>query len=417
MIILNANKISKQFGGQALFDDASFVVDEKDRIGFIGANGAGKTTLFKILTGELNQDSGSITLSSDTSVGYMKQNPSFKSGNTLYDEVVSVFDNLKEMENDLMLIESEIENGNYYDKIIMRQQELLKKYTDLGGLTYKSRTNAMLRGLGFSENDFKKCCNLLSGGEQTRACLAKLLLSDARLLLLDEPTNHLDMSALEFLEGFLSSYDGAFITISHDRYFLDKITNKTMELRNRKLDFAPLPYTQYLEFTAKRRADEEKQYREDIKEIKRIEGIIETQKRFNRERNIRMAESRQKVLDKKTAALKTPEKEQSKAKFDFSKATRTGKDVLKIEGLAKAFGEKMVFENFNLDIKRGETVFLLGANGAGKTTILNIIDGSLEADRGEIIYGTGVETGYYRQHSILNPNKTVIEEIQDDFPR
>jgi len=417
MAILSAGNLSKSFGENILFENLSFSVSENDKIGFIGGNGAGKTTLFKIICGEENYDDGSLSISSQINISYMQQYPLQNSDKTVYEEALTVFSYLQEIEDEEKSVTDKIELGLNIPEYINKQHDLRVKFEDLGGLTYKSRTRSMLMGLGFSENELNLPVSALSGGEKTRVSLCKMLLSQSSLLLLDEPTNHLDMEAVAFLEDFLKSYNGAFIVISHDRYFLDTVTSKTMELENKTLRFFDAPYSKYIEFKENDWEITKKHYENDLKEIRRIEGIIEQQRRWNREKNIKTAESKQKMLDKMKAALKKPDAMQKDVNISFSADVQSGYDVLKVENLSKSFDGNMLFENVNMDIKRGDRAFIIGGNGTGKSTILNIICGRLQSDEGSFSLGTKVDIGYFDQHSSdLTGSQSLLSEIRNAHP-
>jgi len=416
MAILSISGLSRSFGQNTLFENVSFLIDESDKVGLIGANGAGKTTLFRLLTGEDTPDSGSLIRSGSCSIGYMEQYLRESYGKTVYEEALTAFEHLEKIEQELSKIADMIDKGLDTGEIIVRQHTLQEKYENEGGLLYKSRTRAVLLGLGFSEEDLLLSCEVLSGGQKTRLSLARLLLSDADFLLLDEPTNHLDMDAIAYLEDYLISYKGAFIVISHDRYFLDKVTLRTFELENRHLTIFEGNYSKYMSYKETDCEIRQRHYENDMKEIKRIEGIIEQQRRWNREKNIKTAESKQKMLDKKIAGLDKPESLDDKVRMTFSPARESGYDVLKLIDIKKSFDGVTLFEHTNADIKKGEKVFFIGGNGTGKTTLLKIIMQRLSYDCGEIIRGAKVDAGYYEQQSSdLCGSKTVIAEIRDSY--
>lgn len=409
-----------------LFSNLTFDVEKGDKVGFIGANGVGKTTLFKIINGEISQTQGNIFISKDTVLGYMEQHACTHPDRCVFDELLSVFDYLIEYENELKNLEIKIEQFNHrIDKnkdtklssLIERQTSLIEKYQDLGGLTYKIRTRSSLLGLGFKESEFTMPTGKLSGGQRSKLSLAKLLLSKANLLLLDEPTNHLDISSVNWLESFIKDFKGSMIIISHDRYFLDNVTNKTIELEHNKLRAYKGNYS---EFVKKKEAEKEalkNKYENDLKEIKRIEGIVEQQKRWGRERNFITAESKQKEADRIKAQLITPDSELETIHMNFNIKRETGNDVLICEDLSKSFGEKHLFENVNIHIRKGEKVFIIGSNGCGKTTLFNILTCKITSDTGEIRYGANVDIGYFDQmQNNLNLDKTAIDEVWDTFP-
>ena len=418
MPALSVRNLTMTFIERNLFTDVCFDVEYKDKVGFIGANGVGKTTLFKILNGEISPVSGTISFGKSIKIGYMEQHVCNNPNVNIYDELLSVFNYLKIMEGEIAAVTSEIENGAAgLDKLVEKQTGLIEKYENLGGLTYKSRTRSALLGLGFSESEIEMPVGNLSGGQRSKLCLAKLLLSQSNLLLLDEPTNHLDINSINWLEGFLKDFKGAMIIISHDRYFLDRVTNKTIELEhNRTMCYKG----SYSEFIRKKEAYNESlknKYENDIKEIKRIEGIVEQQKRWGRERNIIAAESKQKEADRIKAKLVTPDSELETMRINFKPKCESGNDVLICRGLSKSFNEKKLFKNVDIHIKKGERVFILGSNGCGKTTLFRILTGKCPQDSGEYDYGANVTTGYFDQlQQNLDLSKTAIDEVWDNFP-
>ena len=418
MPVLSLSKLSMSFGERELFRDLSFEVDARDKVGLIGRNGVGKTTLFKMICGELEPSAGVIAPERGLSIGYMEQHACSDGSRTIYDELESVFDGLKETEREIERLTARIDSGEGdLDDLIARQTSLMEAFERDGGLTYKSRTRSALLGLGFREEEFSMPTSALSGGQRSKLSLLKLLLSDSRLLLLDEPTNHLDIRSVGWLEGFLRDFKGAMIIISHDRYFLDAVTNKTVEIEHEKC----MTYKgSYSTFIKKKQAEIEAQknkYQNDIKEIKRIEGIIEQQRRWNRERNIRMAESKQKELDRIKEQLVTPDGELENMRMRFEPRHESGNDVLIAHDLRKAFGDKKLFQNVDFHIKKGERVFILGENGCGKTTLFRILNRQQLADEGEYIFGANVDCGYFDQmQENLNVNNTAIDEIHDAYP-
>jgi ATP-binding cassette subfamily F protein 3 len=418
MALVGVNNLKKSFGEDVLFDKASFEVGDHDKIGLVGVNGTGKTTLFKIMTGDMPQDSGEITKSKLCKTGYMEQQV-LDLSISIYDEMLSIFSDLMEMEGQIELIHQNIEhkNGNF-DELINKQHILAEKYEDLGGLTYKSRARAALLGLGFDEKDFDKPVKILSGGQKSKLQLAKMLFCSANILLLDEPTNHLDIAAVEWLEDFLRGYSGAFIVISHDRYFLDRVTTRIFEIENQKLTVYSGNYSKYL---IKKEEDKyilQRQYENTTREIKRIEGIIEQQRQWNREKNIKTAESKQKIIDRLSQDLEKPESAPEVINIKFITKSGGGNDVLIAKDLSLSFGDKLLFKNSNLHIKRGESVFLLGPNGCGKTSLFKIIMGIYQANFGSFKIGANIETGYYDQtQANLDYNKTIMDEVWDTYPK
>lgn len=417
MAILTANSLKIEFGANEVFSDVSFEINENDKVGFIGVNGAGKTTLFKVITKEYEPDDGSIVYGKNTVIGYMEQHACHNSNRTVYDEALTVFSNLIEYEFEIEELIRAIDKGDGdIEKLIKKQLHIQEEYQNKGGLTYKSRTSSALLGLGFSKNDFMKPVSVLSGGQKSKLSLAKLLLSGANLLLLDEPTNHLDIKSVEWLENWINDFSGAVIVISHDRYFLDKITNKTMELERGSLTFSNGNYTRFLELKEERKMNEERQYNAAMSEIERIEGIIATQKHFGQERNYVTIAHKQKSIDRLRENLVEPEKELSSVHFRFMSDCVSGNDVLFAENLSKSFGEKHLFSDIDFLIKRNERVFLLGDNGCGKTTLLKILTGEIMSDTGFCKFGANVKIGYFDQTlEKLNENKTVLDEVWDSY--
>ena len=377
MSLLSLSKVNKYFGERCLFENVSFSVEDHDKIGLIGANGCGKTTLFKMILEGVSHDGGDIFLPKSTGVGYLEQHVGLNSDLTVYEEVLTVFSHLKDMEEKMLELTGNIEAGiGNAEENADRLHKLTEEYKEKDGYTYKNVARSSLIGLGFSEEDLEKPFSLLSGGQKTRVCLCKILLGGSNLLLLDEPTNHLDIASVEWLENFLANYKGAFIVISHDRYFLDKVTNKTFELEYQHLTVFDGNYTRYLKFKEENEKYIERRYENTMREIKRIEGIIEQQKRWNRERNIKTAEHKQKSVDRLNETLVIPKEELENIKPRFE-ITRTGaNEVLDVKNLSKTFGENRLFSDLNLLVRRGERVFLLGDNGCGKTTLFKILMGN-----------------------------------------
>ena len=418
MPALSVRNLSVSFVERTLFSDVSFDVETHDKVGFIGANGVGKTTLFRALNGEIDPNEGIIAFEKSVRVGYMEQHACNNPRMDIFHELLSVFDYLSETEDEIAAVTASIDAGEgNLDALVERQTRLIEEYEAQGGLTYKSRTRSALLGLGFSEDDFTMPVGNLSGGQRSKLSLAKLLLSRSNLLLLDEPTNHLDIKAVGWLEDFLRDFKGSMIIISHDRYFLDNVTNKTIELEHGKIMCYKGAYT---EFIRKKEAFNEalkNKYENDMKEIRRIEGIVEQQRRWGRERNFITAASRQKEADRIKAQLVTPESELETMRMRFEPKFESGNDVLMCRGLEKSFGEKLLFRDVNIHIRKGERVFILGENGCGKTTLFRILTGKTPQDSGEFEYGTNVMPGYFDQmQQNLDLNKTAIDEVWDRFP-
>lgn len=418
MPALSVRNLSMSFAERVLFSDVSFDVEAREKVGFIGANGVGKTTLFRILDGELSPSSGVIAFEKNVRVGYMEQHACKDPDVLIYDELLSVFDNLMKIENEIAAVTLDIDRKNGdLDALVERQTGLIEQYDSMGGLTYKSRTRSTLLGLGFKESEFQIKVGNLSGGQRSKLCLAKLLLSQSNFLLLDEPTNHLDIKSVGWLEDFLRDFKGAMIIISHDRYFLDNVTNKTIELEHNKTMCYKGAYSEFLRKKEAYNESLKNKYQNDLKEIKRIEGIVEQQKRWGRERNFITAASKQKAADKIKAQLVAPESELESMRMRFEPKYESGNDVLITRGLEKAFGEKLLFRDVNIHIRKGERVFILGANGCGKTTLFKILNGKCPPDRGSWDFGANVDVGYFDQmQQNLDMTKTTIDEVWDNFP-
>ncbi|OAA93492.1 ABC-F family ATP-binding cassette domain-containing protein [Clostridium coskatii] len=423
MVVLSCNNIHKSYGIEIILENITFNINDGEKVGLIGPNGAGKSTLFNILTGKINYDSGNLFIDKAKTVGYLTQHLSLDSSNTIYDEMLTVFQDLINLENKLNKLEAlmnepyDAKNEEYRNKLIDKYTTCSELYTNRGGYTYKAEINRVLSGLGFQENEFLDPITVLSGGKKTRVALCKLLLSKPDIILLDEPTNHLDLDAIEWLEEYLKSYKGTIIIISHDRYFLDAITQSTMELINGHINFYNGNYTTSLELKQKNYEVQLKAYNMQQIEIKKQEEIIEKYRSFNREKSIKAAESRQKMLDK-IDRLAAPDKDEKIKGITFKTQINSGNDVLHVENLSKSFDKKLLFKNLNFDIKKGEKTALIGENGRGKTTLFKIILGKLEQDDGLCKLGKNVLVGYYDQEqSDLNIEKTIIDEVWDSFPK
>ncbi|MBQ1986154.1 MAG: ABC-F family ATP-binding cassette domain-containing protein [Clostridia bacterium] len=418
MAILTVNNIKKMFGTDVIIQDVSFEVQKGDHIGLVGINGSGKTTLFKVLNGEYIADEGSFTPARDTTIGYMEQHVCRDMDKPAFEEVMTVFSPLLKMEAELEELHAKIamvpEN---IDALILKQTELNDRFIADGGLTCRNRARSTLIGLGFKPEQIYDPIGVLSGGQKAKIQLAKMLLGESNLLLLDEPTNHLDITSVEWLEDFLKNYSGSYIVISHDRYFLDAVTNRTFEIENTCLTQYKGNYTRFLHQKEENKLAMQRVYDNTQREIKRIEGIIEQQKRFNQERNYITIASKQKSIDRLEATLQKPEDEPDVIRFQFKASQRGGNDVLIAEDLSLAFGANHLFRNVNLDIKRGEKVFLIGPNGCGKTSLLKILLDVYAETFGEHRFGANIDIGYYDQaQGNLDDSKTVIDEIWDIHP-
>ncbi len=424
MIMLSCNKVSKSFGVETILENISFSVNEGDKIGIVGVNGTGKTTLFKVITGILPHDRGEIFTSKNCRLGYLEQNTNFYSEKTIYDEVVSVFSDLIGAEEELRSLEHQIaslsdKGGSSGDQLKKTMDIYGKKYEEFeknNGYAYKSEVRGTLKGLGFSDEEMDKPVNVLSGGEKTRVLLAKLLLSKPSLLLLDEPTNHLDADAIEWLEGFLRSYEETIMIISHDRYFLDQSVNRIFEMENKHLTTYNGNYTDYQKQARVNREIRLRQYENQQRDIKKQEESIERLKAYGREKHLKRARSKEKMLDK-VDRLEKPQELRKKARFNFVLRHHSGNDVLKVQGLAKSFDDRKLFEGVDFDLYRGEKVALIGPNGVGKSTLFKIIMGYESQDQGGFKLGQGVDVSYFHQEQkSLNLENTIIDEVWDDNP-
>lgn len=417
MIILACNEISLSYGTDIILDKVSFSLKQGERAGLVGVNGAGKSTLLKIAAGRLQQDSGDVFISKGLKLGYLDQNSGLDTERTIWAEMLTTYSALISMEEKLKLLERNISREK--DEELLRSMmkdydSLLERFSREGGYEYNSRIRGVLRGLGFPDEQFGLTVKALSGGQKTRLALAKLLLEEPDLLLLDEPTNHLDIAAAEWLEDFLKSYKKSVLVISHDRYFLDAVTTKTIELENHECTTYDGSYSVYAQKKAVDREIQRRHYEQQQKEIARMEAFIEQQRRWNRERNIIAAESRQKAIDR-IEKLDAPKKLPEAIKIRFSSSMVSGNDVLSVENLSKSFPGKPLFKDINFNIKRGERIFLLGPNGCGKSTLLKILAGKFEQSAGSFEYGHKIVLGYYDQElEGLDENNTVLEEVWND---
>ncbi len=418
MVVLSAQNLNLSFGEENIFSSLSFDIKDDEKAGLVGVNGAGKTSLFKIITGEYLPDSGSVFISKNKKIGYMEQHTCSAEGRTLWEELISVFAHLSELENKIENVNIQLEKGIDIDKNIALQAKYNEEFEYKGGLTYKSRARSALLGLGFSENDFNISTKKLSGGQRSKVTLAKLLLSESDLLLLDEPTNHLDISSVEWLEDFINNFRGNIIVVSHDRYFLDKVTNKTIQIENKKCYSFKGNYSDFLiKKEAMQRAIEDK-YRADMQEIERIEGIVAQQRQWNRERNIRTAESKLKQIERIKEQLVIPDSKVERIRFNFEPKCETGNDILFADNLSKNFGSKRIFSNVSFSIRKGERVFLLGDNGCGKTTLFRILMSELASETGSLTWGENIYKGYYEQiRKLPDDNRTVIDDVWNKYPK
>ena len=418
MARLAVQQLDKYFGERALFTGLSFEIGDSDKIGLVGDNGCGKTTLLRILMGQEPADGGEVVKYRDTVIGYMEQHTCRDGARTLWDEVESVFAPVMAVERELNAVNARLEQGEAAPILIEQQQTLRERLERMGGLYYKSRVRATLLGLGFEERQFATPVGVLSGGQRSKVAMGRLLLADTNLLLLDEPTNHLDIPSVEWLEEYIAAYTGAVVVISHDRYFLDKVTTRTMELKGGRLYCTAGNYSAHREKRKKDREIEEKHYRSAQQEIKRLEDNITLLKQWNREKSIKQAESREKRVERLKAEVIAPEEADKSIRFQFAAAQVSGNEVLTAEGLSMGFDGKELFHGAELQLRRGERVFLLGPNGCGKTTLLKILCGQLPPTAGYVRLGAKVSIGYYDQvQQGLDYQKTALQELWDAYPK
>ena len=422
MIALSCKDIKKEYGTDVILKNISFTINEGDKVALIGANGVGKSTMFKILTRQIEPDGGEYYVDRNASLGYLAQNLDLDSDHNIYDETITVFQNLLDMEAKVQNLESEMttewtdNNKDWHEDIQNKYATLQDLYVVRGGQTFRAQINRVLTGLGIPESDWEKPIHVLSGGEKTRVALAKLLLSEPSIILMDEPTNHLDLAATEWLEDFLKGYKGTLLVISHDRYFLDAVTDHTYLMVHGEVLTYKAPYSGYLELHKKAYEVRLKAWSTQQDEIKRQEAIIEKYKQFNREKSIRAAESRQRKLDK-IDRIEAPKKQSRAAGIQFKAGYESGNDVLNTVGLTKSFDDRTLFSDISFMIKKGDKIALIGDNGRGKTTLFNIIRQRIQPDQGYTVLGRNVSLGYYDQEQAdLDPNKTVMDEVWDDFP-
>ena len=418
MALLLCNHVSKSFGENVIIEDAVFYLEEREKAAIVGINGAGKSTLLKTLTGEYEPDSGSFVLSRGKTMGYLAQNPVIESSQTIYDTLLDVKKDLVFLEEKISRLEQEMTQltGDALSDCMAQYDKAVHDFRQADGYAYRSEIVGVLKGLGFTKEEFSKQVSTLSGGQKTRVFLGRLLLQKPDLLLLDEPTNHLDLNSIVWLETFLLNYPGSVLIVAHDRYFLDRIVSKIIEIDQGKVTVFQGNYTAYSEKKAMLREAARKAYLNQQAMIHHQEQVIEKLKSFNREKSIKRAESREKMLDK-IDRLEKPSEAASEMTLVLTPQSESGNDVLMVEGLSKAYGERKLFDHVDLDIKKGEHVAIIGDNGTGKTTLLKILTGSVSPDEGSFRLGTHVEIGYYDQeHQVLHPEKTIFSEIQDTYP-
>lgn len=417
-MILSCSNISKAFGSNEVIKHASFHIEEHEKAAIVGINGAGKSTLLKIIIGEMPSDEGEVVISKGKTMGYLSQHQDLSGERTVFEEVLEIKRPIIEMEAKIRQMELDMKHltGDELNDMLSSYSRLNHEFEQQNGYAYQSEVTGVLKGLGFIEEDFKKPVSALSGGQKTRVALGRLLLSKPDIILLDEPTNHLDMESIAWLEGYLINYDGSVIIVAHDRYFLDRVVTKIVELDNGIMSVYQGNYTDYSGKRAMIREAKMKAYLNQQQEIKHQEEVITKLKSFNREKSIRRAESREKMLDK-IERLDKPSEVNDEMKIRLEPNIISGNDVLTVRDLKKAFDQNLLFDHVDFEIKRGERVAIIGGNGTGKTTILKMLNGILSADQGEIILGSKVHIGYYDQeHQVLHMDKTLFDELQDTYP-
>lgn len=417
-MILSVHGLYKSFDGKDILRDASFHVENNEKVAIVGINGAGKTTLLKLILGELTPDDGDVTFSKDVTVGYLAQNQNIDTENTIYEEFKEVKRAVWELEEAIRDAEEQMKHlqGDELNALLDRYTKMNDEFQRMSGYAWKSEVTGVAKGLGFLEEEFDKKISTLSGGQKTRVALGKLLLQNPDLIILDEPTNHLDMNSIRWLENYLLNYKGAVMIVSHDRYFLDKIADKVIEVENCRVSSFTGNYSDYAIKKEQKRAIEWNAYIKQQAEIKHQEEVIAKLKSFNREKSIKRAESREKMLDK-IEVLDKPQDINDSMKITLKPNCESGGDVLTAEGVSKSFGNEKLFEGLDFEIKKGEHVAIIGDNGTGKTTLLKIINQVEPMDAGKITYGVKVHVGYYDQeHHVLHDEKTLFEEISDAYP-
>lgn len=417
-MILACNNIGKSFGTTKVLENVTFQINKNEKIAVVGMNGAGKSTLFKIIVGDLSADKGLVTISKGCVIGYLSQHEAVTSRNTIYNEMLSVKADIIKLEEDIRQLEIDLKSasGNELEQMLDTYSRLTSKFESENGYAYKSEVVGVLKGLGFDEDNFDNLVETLSGGEKTRVALGKLLLSNPDILLLDEPTNHLDLETIAWLESFLSNYNGSVLTIAHDRYFLDKFVTKVIEIENNKSSIFEGNYSTYSTKKSKQHETMIKHYINQQKEIKRQEEVIKKLRSFNREKSIKRARSREKLLAKIDHIEKPYEFDSSMA-IQFNPQITSGNDVLSVTNLSKSYDDINLFTNISFEIKRGEHLAIIGNNGAGKSTILKIINKIVKADNGSVKVGENVHIGYFDQEQqLLNLENTIFDEIQDQYP-
>ncbi len=418
-MVLACQNISKAYGVNEILNHINFHIEAKEKLAIVGINGAGKSTLLKIIMNEEEADEGQVVIGKDITVGYLAQHQNSYYDKTIYEELLSVKQNVIDLQEQIRQLEQDMKHleGAELEDALERYTRMNHTFEMQDGYSFESQITGILKGLGFGESEFNRPVSELSGGQKTRVSLGRLLLSRPDIILLDEPTNHLDLNSIAWLEGYLRSYDGAVIIVSHDRYFLDKIVTKVVEIENTQATIYHGNYSYYAKKREEVRLSKYRAYMNQQAEIRHQEEVIAKLKQFNREKSIKRAESREKMLDK-IERLDKPQEIHDEMRLTLTPDVESGNDVLLVEGLAKSFDGKTIFSNVNMDIKRGERVALIGNNGTGKTTILKIINQLLSKDSGKVVLGAQVHIGYYDQeHQVLHPDKTIFDELQDTYPQ
>lgn len=417
-MILACHNLNKAFGDQLIVKDGSFHIEDREKAAFVGVNGAGKSTILKMIIGEEPLDSGTVVLTKGKTIGYLAQQQILSGSNTIYDEMKTAKADIIALEEQIRNIEQELKSlsASELETRLNTYNRLMSEFESKNGYAYESEITGVLKGLGFEESDFSKETSTLSGGQKTRVALGKLLLTQPDILLLDEPTNHLDLNSIAWLETYLLNYSGAVFIVSHDRFFLNRVVTKVIEIENGSICTYSGNYKAYADKKKMIRDAQMKEYLNQQREIKHQEAVIEKLRSFNREKSIKRAESREKMLDKITLVEKPSEVSQD-IHFSLEPSCVSGNDVLKIEHLTKRFGKQLLFEDISFEIKRGEHVAIIGDNGTGKTTLLKILNQVTDAEDGSFELGTKVQIGYYDQeHHVLHDSKSIFEEISDDYP-
>lgn len=417
-MVLACSHIDKSFNDQVIFSDATFHINDGERAALVGSNGTGKTTLLRIIVGELAADGGEITTAKDKTIGYLPQQQGYHSENSIYEELLEVKKDIVELDRSIRAMEQQMPqaSGDELEALLEKYHRLQTEFEARDGYACKSQIMGIINGLGFDGADVDQCINTLSGGQKTRVALGKLLLLEPDLLILDEPTNHLDLSSIEWLENYLANYKGSVLIVSHDRYFLDRISEKVIEIDHGTITVFSGNYSDYAKKKEQLRNNLRKQYENYERTVKHQEAVIEKLRSFNREKSIKRAESREKMLEKMTPVEKPAEQGRT-IHFELSPEKVSGHDVLFVEDFAKSFGENHLFEHVTFDLRRGQRAAIIGKNGTGKTTLLKILCQELPPDRGSARFGTNVEIGYYDQeHNVLHDDKTIFDEIHDDYP-